>query len=593
MSTISHLEWTELLNLPEDMAVQMCLVSASQLTVRLFCRSETASCPHCHTPSQRIHSHYGRTVADLPVSGRQVRLLLTVRKFLCGNAACEHKMFTERLDELVRSYARMTKRLAETLQTLGFATCGELGEHLAPKLGMQVSGPTVLRLMRTRVYTPPSDIPIVGIDDWAWKKGMTYGTLIVDLQSRRPIEVLEDRSAKTAEAWLAAHPEILVVSRDRGGDYAAAARRAAPQAQQVADKFHLLKNLRERLQDLATRKHSSLPIVAEVRSDAIPDRARGKQRPKGSADSQQTVSEATEKQYRTIPPTPYARPPRDPTPQLRKQGSRARRQALYENIHLLSEQGMGIRAIAKQLKICRPTIRRYLRSEEFPEHASYPPRPPKGSILDQFKPYIFQRWEQGCRNSVQIYDEITARGYSGSTSLLRNFLAGIRKQHQEKIEAVQTLTVEETAETLSNPDKLPPKPSVTRRMSPAKASWLLVSQKKELDQRQRQYVEQICQSDPDLDAAYQLAQQFVPMLAEHRAEDLDPWLAHAEQSGLPELRSLAKGMRKDYDAVREAVTSEWSNGQVEAQVNCLKLQKRIVFGRANFDLLRLRVLCRV
>jgi transposase len=83
------------------------------------------------------------------------------------------------------------------------------------------------------------------------------------------------------------------------------------------------------------------------------------------------------------------------------------------------------------------------------------------------------------------------------------------------------------------------------------------------------------------------------MLAEHRAEDLDPWLAHAEQSGLPELRSLAKGMRKDYDAVREAVTSEWSNGQVEAQVNCLKLQKRIVFGRANFDLLRLRVLCRV
>jgi len=130
-------------------------------------------------------------------------------------------------------------------------------------------------------------------------------------------------------------------------------------------------------------------------------------------------------------------------------------------------------------------------------------------------------------------------------------------------------------------------------MFPAKASWLLVSQKEELDQRQRQYVESICQSHPDFDAAYQLAQQFVSMMAEHRVEDLDPWLAQTERSGLPELRSLAKGIWKDDDAVRASITSEWSNGQVEAQLNCLKLQKRIVFGRANFDLLRLRVLCRI
>ena len=171
------------------------------MLVSITCQRSSACCPVCHAPSERVHGTYQRTVADLPCAGQRVVLKLLVRKFVCSNALCAHKIFTERLDELVQSYARMTNRLSETLQTLGFATCGELGERLAPKLGMRVSGPTLLRRMRTRVYIPPSDVPIVGIDDWAWKKGMTYGTLIVDLQSRRPIEMLEDRSAETAEAW--------------------------------------------------------------------------------------------------------------------------------------------------------------------------------------------------------------------------------------------------------------------------------------------------------------------------------------------------------------------------------------------------------
>jgi transposase len=171
-------------------------------------------------------------------------------------------------------------------------------------------------------------------------------------------------------------------------------------------------------------------------------------------------------------------------------------------------------------------------------------------------------------------------------------LAFVRKHHKETT-AAQALTSEKTSETSSIQNDLPPKPSTTLRMSPTKASWLLVSRKEKLDQRQHEYVEQIRQSHPDLEVAYQLAQQFVLMLAEHRAEDLDAWLVQAEQSGLPELCKMVKGIRQDDAAVRAAFTSEWSNGQVEAQVNCLKLQKRLVYGRANFDLLRLRVLCRI
>ncbi len=241
---MSFLEDTETLAalflLPENIVVEAVYPTRSRLTLQISCTRKSASCPLCQQSSERIHGRYTRTVADVPCAGRLVTLALTVRKFVCPTQACSRRIFTERLPDLVQSYARMTNRLSEVLQTLGFATCGELGERFAPKLGMQVSGPTLLRRMRTCSYTPPASVSILGIDDWSWRKGATYGTILVDLQSHKPIELLPDRTAETAETWLRMHPEVEIISRDRGGDYAAAGRRGAPQAQQVADKFHLL-----------------------------------------------------------------------------------------------------------------------------------------------------------------------------------------------------------------------------------------------------------------------------------------------------------------------------------------------------------------
>src|SRR6266567_8693747 len=200
----------------------------THVTIQVACRLKSAACPLCQHSSERIHGSYGRSVADVPCGGRRVTLALTVRKFVCGIPECPRKIFTERLPALVEPYARMTTRLSEVLQTLGFATCGELGERFAPQLGMQVSGPTLLRRMRMRCCPAPSSVRILGIDDWSWKKGVTYGTILVDLELRKPIELLPDRSAETAEAWLRTHPEVELVSRDRGGDYAAAAKKGAP-----------------------------------------------------------------------------------------------------------------------------------------------------------------------------------------------------------------------------------------------------------------------------------------------------------------------------------------------------------------------------
>src|SRR6266516_5975675 len=352
--------------LPDTIAVEAVYPTKSRLTLQISCTLQSASCPLCQQLSERIHGKYGRTVADVPCGGRRVTLALTVRKFVCSTPDCPRKIFTERLSDLVQSYARMTNRLALALQILGFATCGQLGERFAPKLGMQVSGPTLLRRMRTCSYAPPASVSVLGIDDWAWKKGATYGTILVDLELRKPIEILPDRRAETAEAWLRTHQEVEIVSRDRGGDYAAAARKGAPQAQQVADKFHLLKNLRERIKDLMDRRHSCLPEVEDARSDAIPARAQGIKGSRIRDLPAPPIEEATEKHYRTIPPTPYARPACDNSAQLQKQGRRAKRHALYEDVQTLAKQGVGIRAIARRLKVCRQVVRRFLQAEEFP-----------------------------------------------------------------------------------------------------------------------------------------------------------------------------------------------------------------------------------
>jgi transposase len=526
---------SSLLLLPDGMVIKAVYPTKTHLTVQVACTLKSASCPLCRQSSQRIHGSYERTVADVPCGGRKVTLALTVRTCVCGTSQCPRQIFTERIAEFVPSYARMSNRLSEAVQTLGFATCGEVGERVAPKLGMRASGPTLLRRMRTCSCPPPSSVRILGSDDWSWKKGMTFGTLLVDLELRKPIELLPDRSAETAQAWLRSHPE-----------------------------------------------------VEERASDAIPAKAQGIKDTSVQQKAETHSEPEPEKPYRTIPPSPYQRPAGMSYPEFQKQVRRDQRVARYEDVRTLFEQGLSQRAIARKLKLSRATVGKFVQAEAYPEmHHSE-----RGaSLLGPYKRSILQRWQHGCRNSVQLYDEITALGFSGSAPLLRKFLAQLRKKHQEAGSA-SALTFDPSTQANAIPASLPPKPRIACRISATRASWLCVSQAGKLDEKQKQQVGQIRAAHPDLERADQLSQEFVMMLASRRGADRDTWLTQAEHSNLPEFKKMANGIRQDDAAVKAACSSEWSNGQVEAQVNCLKLQKRIVFGRANFDLLRLRVLHR-
>lgn len=412
------------LPLPDGLVIASLTATEAQLVVRVACTSSTACCPLCQQPSERLHGHYGRTVADLPCAGRRVILALHVRKFVCCTPTCSQQIFTERLPDLVQSYARMTNRLRDALIALGLATSAQVCTRLAPQLGMQISASTLLHTLRTVSCPPPISVRILGIDDWAWKKGQIYGTLLVDLEQRKPIELLPDRREETVTAWLLTHQEIEVISRDRGGECAAAARKGAPQAQQVADRFHLLLNPRDKLKELMARKQRLLPHVEVIGSRA----KTGKKRDLSTSCVSERADEA--KAFRQMSPYPRetssssASIPPDETP---SQISRTNRYARYEAVHVLHQQLLSEREIARRLKLSRNTVHKFLQAETFPERRQPPSR---GSILDPYKPHILARWRAGYWNGTQLLEEIKKLGYIGSDALFRLFLSQVRKHHQ-------------------------------------------------------------------------------------------------------------------------------------------------------------------
>ena len=223
----------------EHLHFETLLFEDNHLTLRATMTAAKAVCPDCHQPSQRIHSGYPRTLADLPWATMPVELRLQVRRFFCDTPVCERTTFTERLPTVAPLYARTTTRLRHSQAATGLALGGSAGARQLARQCMPGSRSTVLRRVRS-LPSPASPPPhVVGIDDWAWRKGHRYGTIVVDLERGCPIDVLEDRLADTVADWLRAHPEVQIVARDRAEAYASGIRQGAPEATQVADRFHL------------------------------------------------------------------------------------------------------------------------------------------------------------------------------------------------------------------------------------------------------------------------------------------------------------------------------------------------------------------
>lgn len=522
---------------------------ADEITLTLCATSLSASCPNCGTSSTRVQSRYTRTLHDLPSHGRPVHLIIHVRRFFCQKSTCPRKIFAERFPLLARPYAQRTIRLQETLCQLGFALGGQAGARLGKPLHLSGSRDTILRLLRQKEAPEQEPPRVVGIDEWAWKRRRRYGTLLCDLERGSPIDLLPDRSVESVSAWFKSHPSIEVISRDRSSEFAAAASKGAPQAVQVADRWHIGKNLAEALSTL----------VARCRADkAKASRVKVKRQEPGREPAPERAAYRSRKEEQA------------------RLARKAEREHRYERVRALHQQGLGAVEIAWQVGMGERTVRAWLAQESYPEPKRRRRRP---SLIDHYEVYVLKRWKEGSRNGAQLYRELRTQGYSGSQKALYRYLARLRPVGMAGWKRASGKEEPSEAHSLE-------------RLSSGRSTRLFLGKPADLSAEEQEELTQIRQESREIETAYQLVQTFMQMLRERTGQDLEQWLTMAEASHLPEFEAFAAGVRQDQAAVLAGLTLAWNNGPTEGHVTRLKLLKRSMYGRAKFDLLRLRVLHR-
>ncbi len=535
-------------------------VDATTLSVEAHPVAMTAACPRCQQPSQRVHSRYRRCPRDLPSSEQAVQLYLSVRRFFCDQPSCAQRTFAERLPDLLPVRAQRTQRLSRTLEVVAGALGGEAGARLSGKLRMPTSSATLLRILRQAPTTETATPRVLGVDDFALRRGQRYGTILVDLEQHQPVDLLPDRTAATLATWLREHPGVEVLTRDRSKEYALGATTGAPEAQQVADRWHLLQNLREVLERMLTRLHGDLRRLPPCSVTAAPP----------------------EERVATVP----ARPLRAPSAAecTLRQARREQRVACYETVRRLHSDGIPLLQIAKQLGLSRTTVRKFAYAPVFPERAQPQARP---SMLDAYVSYLEQRWTAGCHNSSQLWRELQAQGYGG----VRKQVARWVQQRRQRPAATTPKKYVRPDETRSGQcdASLTPEAHWPRLAGARQLVWLLLREPAELSVEDAATFARLSQHC-DVAVASTLAQAFQGMVRQRTPEALDGWLEACAASGIPDLQSFATGLQQDEAAVRGALGEPWSNGQTEGQITRVKLVKRQMYGRANFDLLRQRVL---
>ncbi|MDO1451966.1 ISL3 family transposase [Rhodocytophaga aerolata] len=503
------------------------------------------TCPLCRHMSHKVHSYYERSVSDLPMSGKVVWLRISVRKFFCQQEACCRKIFAERFDTYLPAYQRRLQRSTAQIGQIGLSCGSKPGAKICRLIGLPVSASTLLRVMKKTPLPEVVTPKVLGIDDFAFRKGNTYGTILGDLTQRKVIDLLPDQESKTVEEWLTAHPGVEVVSRDRSVVYAHAVTAAAPTAVQVADRWHLLKNLSENMARYLDIQRSLITAVAGQLNQ--------KQAATPIQNTNPLISLAANLGLKTIG-----------NHEAIAQLSTEKRYPKYGQVKSLQQQGYGRKTIARHLGLSRNTVRKYFAQSSFVAKVHS-----RRSNLAEFESYLRKRWGEGETCVKNLWKEIKPMGYNGCYSILADFLSKYPNT--------------------PNPHALPPAQKGTTYSSRS-LSIALCHKEEDWKDEQKPFLLKLLQKSAILDQARQLSLEFKSLMETKRGHQLESWCQKAEQ--LPLFKGFVRGIRQDFAAVEQAMTSIWSNGQTEGQVNRLKNIKRQMYGKADFDLLRLRVLIR-
>jgi transposase len=520
-----------LISLP-GISMGMAQIIDGSITIPAHSKQKTAQCPCCDYKSKRVHSSYIRVLRDLSISTYCVSIHLTVRKFFCRNLECEKKIFTEQPGTEIKAYSRMTNRTVEKLQKILLEVSGRKGSYLAKLISLPISPSTALRMIDSLPIPPTEKIIVLGVDDWAYRKGLTYGTVLVNMETGEVIDLLKGRDGVSLKEWLAMHPEIEIVTRDRASSYSSTVSSMLPNAIQVADKFHLLKNFSDCVYSVIRIEYRNLAISMNenslqeefplVESGIVPLKAKGE----------------------------------------RNEYIKYR----FSKVKQMLKEGSGLKTIAKSLQISRNAVRRYAKVDVLPTKSIY-----HKYDYNKYLEIISIGFSEG-KSFAKIYARMKVAGFKGSHSAFYSQF----KDHPMRT----TPTVYKSINI-----KL-------RLLSPRKISRYLAFEdlSKIKDETDGELMEKLLSKSTTLENIRHQVLTFKELLLGNDVTLLKEWMDRTLSIGISQLKSFVRGLMGDIEAVRNAIETNWSNGQVEGQVNRLKSIKRQMYGRAGFELLRRKVI---
>ena len=540
-------------------------ITPHAVTLCLRTTAPAAPCSLCAQPASKVHSCYARSAHDLPIQGRPVLLRLTARRFFCPAADCPRRVFCEQVPGLLARHARATTRLHTTHRDIGLALGGEPGARVAAKLGMPTSPDTLLRRVKQAgPHSGTAPTPrIVGVDDWAMRKGHTYGTIVIDLERSEVLELLPGRDGVELKTWLGQHPEVEVLSRDRWAAFADVATEAAPKARQVADRWHLLKNIREALERFLDRYAGRISAV--FAEPAQPPLA-------PTADS--TAGQVVTPPAQDVSVPESAEEPKAETAataaQTRLPSARQRRRlACYQEVRRLHAEGQSLRHIARVLHLSRGTVVRYVRANQCPDWRPGRRRQTGSSLAAPHAERIDAWLAEGHRNVAELHRQLQAEDPALGYHALRRFVLRRLAARGERRERVPVPPAAPSAKGLS---------------------FAVIIKPAARTEKQQTQVARLREMNAEVAEAVGLVEGFAALIRKQGGTTLKDWQAKARTGATIELRRFAEGLSRDQAAVQAALDERWSNGPVEGHVNRLKTIKRQMYGRAGLPLLRARVL---
>ena len=496
--------------------------------------SEEGTCPYCGHKSKKVHSRYVRVIHDLSILGHRVIIYLGVRKFFCHNHKCDKATFAEQPGTEVFRYRRRTCRCEVAVARQGISTSSNSASRLLSLLGIPVSSSTVLRDLHRMHPSSYEDVREIGVDDWAWRKGVTYGSIVIDLKEGRPIDLLGDRETDSFREWMQCHGQVELVSRDRSTDYSSAIAALDKPVTEVADKFHLVKNIYDRFGKLIAEHYDdyrrAVRKIEEV-EEAFHETAAGK------------------------------------TPKPQKTDSR---DIMFREVKELQSKGFKPTTISKKLGIARQTATKYCRMERLPARNSKLRNP-----YYRYDKYVEQECAKG-RSMSSIFEEIKSQGFSGSLTPFYDHYKYLSNGHRgygsnRRKPATKNSPKDERSELV-----------------PIKALTAMIDKAI----RQKDMTEEETATLGILNTLgwfremYNATEKFYAIITGSDTTELIRWMKKYWKTPIATLKTFILGIMKDYKAVRNTIKLNVTNGITEGYVNKLKAVKRLMYGRAGIELLK-------